>query len=108
MARCDCNPGYEMDGQCVNIDECARGLDDCDQVAECEDSDGGFMCTCRAGYAGNGQVCQDVDECAEGSDGCPEELPCRNIPGSFVCGAEAIYVCANVTQTTRRVCLEMT
>ena len=30
----------------------------CDTNAKCENTDGGFTCSCNSGYAGNGTVCE--------------------------------------------------
>lgn len=49
--RCDCDgTGYEGDTCETDIDECRRGLDNCDPVATCDDRDGTFTCTCPLYY----------------------------------------------------------
>ncbi len=40
-----------------DIDECATGLADCDANAECNDTFGGFLCTCNSSYVGVGDTC---------------------------------------------------
>ena len=43
---CQCTPGYTADlaGNCINIDECLEGKDDCnDLLSTCTDTDGGYM-----------------------------------------------------------------
>ena len=40
-----------------DIDECTRGTDNCDVNADCVNTDGSFLCVCRAGYEGTGQTC---------------------------------------------------
>ena len=56
--------GFTGDGfTCSDIDECADGLDDCDVNADCNDTLGGFECTCIAGWKGNGTFCENMDEC---------------------------------------------
>ena len=65
--ECTCPDGYETDpdsGVCVDIDECADELDDCDDNATCVNEPGGFACECNPGYAGDGTACSDIDECA--------------------------------------------
>ena len=44
----------------TDIDECARGRDNCDINAECINTGGSFLCVCRAGYEGNGQQCTGI------------------------------------------------
>ena len=38
--------------ECVDIDECANGTHKCDQNAQCNNANGGYMCTCNSGYTG--------------------------------------------------------
>jgi hypothetical protein len=55
---CTCPAGYELVGSaCVDVDECARSTDDCDDIpaATCVNSGGGFTCTCPADYTGSGR-----------------------------------------------------
>ena len=64
-------------------------------MASCENNDGGYTCTCDAGYDGNVgisfiNVCLDIDECAGDTDPCAitrESNPatCNNIAGSYEC-----------------------
>ena len=42
---------------CLDIDECTEGLDDCDVNAMCFDLPGGFECGCLEGFTGNGRTC---------------------------------------------------
>lgn len=46
--------GFEGPGCTIDIDECARGTDDCDENASCANVVGSFTCSCYAGYAGGG------------------------------------------------------
>ena len=39
------------------LDECARGEDTCSINAFCQDTTDSYVCTCRTGYQGNGEVC---------------------------------------------------
>ncbi|XP_043926080.1 neurogenic locus Notch protein-like [Protopterus annectens] len=47
---------------------------------------GGYNCTCKAGFTGNGTVCTDIDECAKII--CPGNLTCVNTPGSYSCSCK--------------------
>ena len=41
----------------VDVNECVRGLDDCDVNAACINTVGGFTCRCFETYLGNGRIC---------------------------------------------------
>ena len=56
--QCSCLPGYSGNGvdTCENVNECALGLDTCDDTStDCVDTDGSFTCTCKDGFA-NGET----------------------------------------------------
>uniref|UniRef100_A0A1B0GHS0 Putative nidogen n=1 Tax=Lutzomyia longipalpis TaxID=7200 RepID=A0A1B0GHS0_LUTLO len=59
---CQCKNGFAPDRivagveHCVDIDEC-RGVNICDENAECYNELGGYSCICRPGYHGNGYEC---------------------------------------------------
>jgi hypothetical protein len=77
-----------VDGECENIDECARGTDLCDSAAECRDNNPGYDCACKPGYTGDGFVCTDLDECQMlGSEACAKDgkATCQNTRGSYAC-----------------------
>ena len=90
--NCTCNSGYEGSGftcmsklyiihirliemyiyckcyaySALDIDECAINAHNCDENANCTDTDGSFECTCVSGYMGNGILCQSknfIDTC---------------------------------------------
>ena len=74
--------GYEGVGCNINVNECARGIDDCDENAACIDTSPGFICVCYAGFKGNGKSCtpnpsemQSIRESFK-SQG-PGQLACR-------------------------------
>lgn len=53
-----CPSGSELDqGLCVDIDECARGIDDCGADASCINQIGAFRCVCDIGFTGDGYTC---------------------------------------------------
>ena len=62
-AEIPCPDGFEeRDGNCVNRDECADGGAICSPQALCEDTEGGYRCTCPEGerqhdFLGSGTLC---------------------------------------------------
>ncbi|CAI8020296.1 Scavenger receptor cysteine-rich type 1 protein M160 [Geodia barretti] len=76
---------------CKDIDECECGLDDCDENANCTNTEGSYICTCREGYCGNGRNCTDIDECELGLDDCDENVNCTNTEGSYICTCREGY-----------------
>ena len=41
----------------ADVNECTTGEHKCDANADCNNTDGSFECTCKAGYSGNGFYC---------------------------------------------------
>ena len=41
----------------ADIDECALGMDDCSENANCTNTPGNFSCMCDEGYDGDGTTC---------------------------------------------------
>ncbi len=41
----------------ADINECETGTHDCDVNADCQNTDGSFLCVCKTGYEGNGTTC---------------------------------------------------
>ena len=41
----------------IDIDECEKGEDNCDEDAQCDNTIGSFECTCNSGYEGPGDNC---------------------------------------------------
>ncbi|XP_074192069.1 signal peptide, CUB and EGF-like domain-containing protein 2 isoform X9 [Rhinolophus sinicus] len=67
-----------------DVDECARGLDDCHTNALCQNTVTSYKCSCKPGYQGEGRQCEDIDECEnELNGGCVHD--CLNIPGNYRC-----------------------
>jgi hypothetical protein len=61
----------------------------CDEHASCDDSGGTPMCTCDAGWTGDGYTCEDIDECLERTANCDSTNgTCRNTEGGYECGCE--------------------
>ncbi len=74
----------------------------CATNATCADDTGTPICTCDAGYSGDGTTsCTDVDECTP-SDPCGMGM-CVNAPGSYSCSCDPGYTfdgttCADVNE----------
>ncbi|XP_077993148.1 uncharacterized protein LOC144447116 [Glandiceps talaboti] len=98
---CECNDGYELqndDKTCEDIDECARGTDECEH--NCHNTVGGYTCSCYDGYEleeedddgdGGGKNCTDIDECEDGDNDCHKDAICTNTPGSYECTCKDGY-----------------
>ncbi|CAG5106783.1 Oidioi.mRNA.OKI2018_I69.chr1.g2997.t1.cds [Oikopleura dioica] len=78
MATCHCNNGYEGDGyRCFDYNECALKLHNCDELAKCKNTEGGYECICPNGFESDstGNKCLDINECSRGTHNChaPED-----------------------------------
>ena len=45
----------------VDDDECVGNAAGCDPNAECLNTEGSFLCTCNAGYSGDGFTCSGIE-----------------------------------------------
>ncbi len=45
----------------LDIDECVVNTHDCAAEANCTNTAGSFICTCKDGYEGNGKTCQGTE-----------------------------------------------
>jgi len=100
---CACPDGYTGTLCELNVNECATGDHDCDGNATCADTDGSYVCTCKAGWQGDGTSCVNVNECADATDNCSDDATCTDTPGSFTCACNDGYtgdgvVCSNVNE----------
>ena len=81
---CGCPRGYALhnSGQCEDVDECNETTD-CQHT--CQNTEGSFYCMCDEGYelSSDGYSCDDIDECQVSNGGC--EFGCRNTIGSYQC-----------------------
>ena len=73
----------------VNVNECAENLSQCDENADCTDTDGFYECSCHVGFIGNGFICmEEVDECDLGTHDCDENAVCADAPVGFTCACK--------------------
>ncbi|XP_038045729.1 uncharacterized protein LOC119720211 isoform X2 [Patiria miniata] len=77
----------------------------CAGNSTCENTAGSVVCTCNAGYQGDGITnCTDIDECAQDPSVCDRNAACTNLPGNFTCDCNAgfqgdgITGCADVDE----------
>ena len=50
-----------MSIQILDVDECAmNSTNNCSVNADCENTEGAFLCTCRSGFAGDGKSCTGI------------------------------------------------
>ena len=45
---------------CVDIDECVTGTHNCNENANCTNTNGSFTCQCKEGYTGDGVECEGM------------------------------------------------
>lgn len=64
---CVCKDGYKGDGvECVDVNECEDpASNDCDQNANCINTDGEYECECKNGYDGDGFTCTGLPKNCE-------------------------------------------
>lgn len=94
----------------LDIDECTNStMNNCDpNNGNCTNTEGGFNCSCNAGYSGDGITCisesknwlkvvfssnnkfSDIDEC-EDMHNCNENANCTDTIGSFTCTCNSGY-----------------
>nr|XP_027204344.1 protein kinase C-binding protein NELL2-like [Dermatophagoides pteronyssinus] len=82
--ECQCKSGFipQPDNQyeCIDIDECLNGQNNCSQHAICLNQPGSYQCQCKPGYEGDGINCKPVckDLCLNGGHcQAPDTCSCR-------------------------------
>ncbi|XP_068734439.1 protein kinase C-binding protein NELL2-like [Montipora capricornis] len=75
-----------------DIDECKVFPFTCDVNADCHNTDSSYICTCMAGYTGDGKTCTEIDECLTGKHNCSHVAMCKNTIGSYNCTCKEGYV----------------
>ncbi|XP_078487663.1 uncharacterized protein LOC144745535 [Ciona intestinalis] len=83
----------------ADIDECIMGTHNCSTNASCNNTNGGFICSCNTGYTGDGVTCTDIDECTSGTHNCHTNANCTNINGSFTCACKTGFTGDGVSCT---------
>ncbi|CAH3198985.1 unnamed protein product [Porites evermanni] len=68
-------------------DECLKMPLVCDINANCKNTLGSYLCSCREGFKGD-----DSDECLNKSHNCSENATCTNTEGSFNCNCKPGYI----------------
>ncbi|KAG7213656.1 hypothetical protein KM043_002901 [Ampulex compressa] len=67
--KCVCNPGYQFlydeagNSVCVDVNECTAGNHMCSPDAQCINQEGSHSCQCRAGFSGDGRICERLPSC---------------------------------------------
>ncbi|CDI74209.1 microneme protein 7, putative [Eimeria praecox] len=85
---CTCQKGFSPQGTnqsatCIDIDECAQGLDNCKQKGgDCVNTPGSFTCGCGLYRQEKDGVCIDINECATNRGDCDENSDCINVDGA--------------------------
>nr|CDJ83750.1 Nidogen and EGF calcium-binding domain containing protein [Haemonchus contortus] len=81
-----CAPGWTGLNCDQDVDECATGMIQCAPNAECVNSVGGYQCTCRKGYSGDGKQCTLVERCyARYGRSCSTSGSCEEFPDGPRC-----------------------
>ncbi|XP_056614920.1 stabilin-1-like [Triplophysa dalaica] len=101
--RCVCFKGWKGVNCSVEVvNDVCGGV--CDVNANCISGGTGAppVCTCTAGYEGNGTICKEINPCATYNGGCSENADCeKTLPGERNCKCRSGYMGDGV------VCLEI-
>ncbi|XP_044176798.1 sushi, von Willebrand factor type A, EGF and pentraxin domain-containing protein 1-like [Acropora millepora] len=78
-----------------DVDECTAFPNICGANADCHNTDGSYICNCKAGYTGDGKTCSraDINECENGqTNPCDRDAICSNTKGSYSCHCKQGFV----------------
>ncbi|XP_077966706.1 uncharacterized protein LOC120343292 [Styela clava] len=110
-ASCACTPAWTGSRCETDVNECdtTSPKHNCDANANCAKLDGGFTCTCKTGFTGNGTHCEDINECPDGVNThlCALTGTCANKPGGYDCTCNIGYEngtygpCSNINECSR-------
>ncbi|XP_056904274.1 EGF-containing fibulin-like extracellular matrix protein 2, partial [Takifugu flavidus] len=98
--------------ECADVNEC-NNQKICHWNATCTNNPGSYVCTCNAGYKGNGNyLCLDIDECSETPYLCSSSLGykgCKNLPGSYRCTCSSGFEsngqsCVDIDECAGNIC----
>lgn len=108
---CVCDPGWEKvsEFQCVDINECSRGIHGCDPQSSCVNSPGSWKCICNKGWYPDPKdarlpTCKDVNECVDVPNSCPVQSKCVNTEGSYHCSClsgwrnQGLHACIDINE----------
>lgn len=103
---CHCKDGFispsGRGGRCQDIPECNnKAWNNCHRHAYCTEKLGGYTCTCKEGYEGNGEKCTDINECASFPGICGNS-DCMNTNGSYKCIVQTREPTRQPTRTPTR------
>ena len=48
----------------LDINECSASIPVCDVNANCQNTVGSYVCSCKAGFTGDGKTCAGESECS--------------------------------------------
>ena len=68
----------------LEMNECSsNSTNNCHVNATCDNTAGGYNCSCMLGFTGDGRNCTDLNECL--AMGCHANATCNNLIGSHSC-----------------------
>ncbi|RMX50314.1 hypothetical protein pdam_00006913, partial [Pocillopora damicornis] len=86
-------PGEVVQAHCnmetEDLDECKGSFRPCDINANCQNTWGSYVCSCKPGFTGSGKACSDVNECSTGSAVCDPNADCQNTFGCYLCSCKS-------------------
>ncbi|CAH3179058.1 unnamed protein product [Porites lobata] len=75
-----------------NVNECSASAPVCDVNANCQNNIGSYVCSCNAGFTGDGNTCTDINECSFSPSVCDVNANCQNNAGSYTCSCNAGFI----------------